>query len=254
MSKRSESVEEYLEAIYKLSRGDGESGATVSQLAAALQVSPPSVSEMLGRLRGAGLVEEGGGRGIALTPQGKREGASLVRRHRLSERFLTEILDVPWDEVHAEACRFEHAISPEVEARLAAQLGYPRTCPHGHVIPDADGACVEEPLRPLAELEPGEHATIGRISDEQPELLRYLASLGLLPETSVTVESVAPFGGPLLVRVGAAQYALGREVAGKLLVRDRPGESGTERGIAAHARGGRPKRARARSRRQDRHA
>ncbi len=256
MRKRSESVEEYLEAIYKLSRDDGagEGGATVSQLAAALQVSPPSVSEMLGRLRAAGLVEEGGGRGIALTPQGELEGASLVRRHRLSERFLTEILDVPWDEVHAEACRFEHAISPDVEARLAAQLGYPRTCPHGHVIPDEDGACVDEPLRPLAELGPGERGTIGRISDEEPELLRYLASLGLLPDTSVIVESVAPFGGPLLVRVGDAQYALGREVAGKLLVRERPGERGVDSGAAAHARGEHPKRARVRGRRRDRRA
>jgi DtxR family Mn-dependent transcriptional regulator len=219
MSKRSESVEEYLEAIYKLSHGDGAGGATVSLLAAALQVSPPSVSEMLGRLRATGLVEEGNGRGVALTRQGQREAASLVRRHRLSERFLTEYLDVPWDEVHAEACRFEHAISPEVEARLAAQLGYPRTCPHGHAIPDENGLCTDEPLRSLAELEPGQGATIGRISDEEPELLRYLASLGLLPETRVAVESVAPFGGPLLVRVAGAQYALGREVAGKILVR-----------------------------------
>lgn len=219
MSKRSESVEEYLEAIYKLSRGDGEGGATVSLLAAALEVSPPSVSEMLGRLRAAGLVEEGSGRGVVLTAQGELEAASLVRRHRLSERFLTEYLDVPWDAVHAEACRFEHAISPEVEVRLAAQLGYPRTCPHGHAIPDENGACVEEPLRTLADLEPGEGATIGCISDEQPELLRYLSSLGLLPETRVAVDSVAPFGGPLLVRVAGAQYALGREVAGKILVR-----------------------------------
>jgi DtxR family transcriptional regulator, Mn-dependent transcriptional regulator len=252
MTKRSETVEEYLEAIYKLSRDDAEGGATVSLLAAALDVSPPSASQMLGRLRAAGLVEEGNGRGVVLTAQGAREAASLVRRHRLSERFLTEYLDVPWDEVHAEACRFEHAISPEVEARLAAQLGYPRTCPHGHVIPDEDGACVEEPLRPLAELEPGEGGTIARISDEQPELLRYLASLDLLPETSLVVENVAPFGGPLLVRLGDTQYALGREVAGKILVRQLPGERVARRGGPGHARGGRPKRARSRGRRQAR--
>lgn len=249
MTKRSESVEEYLEAIYKLSHEGTESEATVSQIAAALDVSPPSVSQMLGRLRAAGLVEEGNGRVAVLTEQGEREAASLVRRHRLSERFLTEYLGVPWEEVHAEACRFEHAISPEVEARLAAQLGYPRTCPHGHTIPDEDGVCVEEPMRPLVELEPGEHGTIGCISDERPELLRYLASLGLLPDTPVTVESVAPFGGPLLVRVGGTQYALGREVAGKVLVRERDGGSGAKPAGAAHRRGGRPKRARARGRR-----
>jgi len=248
MTKRSESVEEYLEAIYKLSREDVESGATVSTIATALDVSPPSASQMLARLRAAGLVEDGNGRGVALTAQGEREAASLVRRHRLSERFLTEYLDVPWDEVHAEACRFEHAISPEVEARLAAQLGYPRTCPHGHAIPDEDGVCVEERLRPLAELEAGERGTIGRISDEQPELLRYLASLGLLPDTHVTVESVAPFGGPLLVRVGDTQYALGREVAAKVLVRERHGGRGAAAEGAGRRRGGRPKRTRARGR------
>jgi DtxR family Mn-dependent transcriptional regulator len=216
VSKLSESVEEYLEAIYKLARGDG--GATVSRLAAVLEVSPPSVSEMIGRLRAAGLVAEGG-KSIELTADGLREGASLVRRHRLSERFLVDALGLPWDEAHAEACRLEHAISPEVEARLAAQLGHPETCPHGHSIPAEDGSFAEEQMRPLAQLASGEKGTIGCISDEEPELLRYLASLGLVPETGVEVESVAPFGGPLLVRVGAAQYALGREVAGKILVR-----------------------------------
>ncbi len=246
MTKRSESVEEYLEAIYKLSREGVAGGATVSQIAATLDVSPPSASQMLGRLRAAGLVEEGNGRGAVLTAQGEREAASLVRRHRLSERFLTEYLDVPWEDVHAEACRFEHAISPEVEARLAAQLGYPRTCPHGHAIPDEDGVCVDEPLRPLAELEPGGRGTIGRIADEDPELLRYLASLGLLPDTPVAVESVAPFGGPLLVRVGDAQYALGREVACKVLVRAR-GHHGALHGVAG-GREGRPRRTRARGR------
>jgi DtxR family Mn-dependent transcriptional regulator len=217
MMQRTQGIEEYLEAIFKLQRG--EAPVTVKRLADEMGVSPPSASEMLARLRAAGLVTEAGSPGIRLSEQGEVEGAALVRRHRLSERFLVDYLDMPWDVVHEEACKLEHVLSPEVEARLAAQLGNPRTCPHGHVIPDADGSLVEEELRPLAQLAPGERGVIACISEEDGALLRYLGSLGLVPDTSVEVESIAPFGGPLLVRVGAAQYALGREVAGKILLR-----------------------------------
>jgi DtxR family transcriptional regulator, Mn-dependent transcriptional regulator len=218
MARKSESREEYLEAIFKLERT--QEGVTVSRLAAELDVAPPSVSEMLTRLTGAGLVTRTSSGAIALTDQGRLEGARLVRRHRLSERFLVDYLNLPWDQVHDEACKFEHVLSDEVEARLAAQLGNPSTCPHGQAIPDPDGVLAERPARPLADLASGQRAVITRISDEQPELLRYLASLGLLPETPVEVEGIAPFGGPLLVRVAGAQYALGREVAGKIFVSD----------------------------------
>lgn len=217
MSTRTQNVEEYLEAIFKLQLGADP--VTVTRLAGELGVAPPSVSEMVGRLRAVGLVEQPGeDRRIMLTEEGAAEGASLVRRHRLSERFLVDYLDMPWDEVHDEACKLEHVLSPEVEARLAEQLGNPLTCPHGHAIPDEDGSIVEPQMRPLSELQPGDEAVIGCITEEQSDLLRYLASLGLLPETPVAVESVAPFNGPLLVRVGGSQYALGREVTDKILV------------------------------------
>jgi DtxR family Mn-dependent transcriptional regulator len=215
--QRTQSAEEYLEAIFKLERD--RRPVTIKRLADELGVSPPSASEMVRRLRGAGLVAEPETRGVKLTPQGELEGARLVRRHRLSERFLVDYLDMPWDAVHEEACKFEHVLSAEVEARLAEHLGHPRTCPHGHPIPGEDGSLAEERLRPLAELEPGEEGVIGCIAQEDGELLRYLGSLGLVPETRVEVQSVAPFGGPLLVHVGSAQYALGREVAGKILLR-----------------------------------
>jgi DtxR family Mn-dependent transcriptional regulator len=217
VDKLTQSAEEYLEAIFKLAR-DG-APVTVGQIAEALGVSPPSVSEMVRRLRAAGFVAEDRGSGVELTPEGSAEGARLVRRHRLSERFLVDVLDMPWDAVHEEACKLEHALSPEVEARLAAQLGNPRTCPHGQVIPDEDGELAEEPLRALSDLGPGDAGTISCVTEEKADLLRYLASLGLLPDTDVAVESVAPFGGPVLVRVADAQYALGREVAGKIMVR-----------------------------------
>jgi DtxR family transcriptional regulator, Mn-dependent transcriptional regulator len=216
MPQLTESTEEYLEAIYKLSR---DSTVTVGRLATALEVSPPSVSQMVGRLEHAGLVERDASSGIGLTPEGLVAALRLVRRHRLSERFLADYLDLPWDQVHEEACKFEHVLSEEVEERLAAQLGNPRTCPHGHVIPDEDGLALDEPAVPLTDLGEGAATTIVRISDERPDLLRYLASLGLLPQTQIRVEGVAPFGGPYLVRVREAQYALGREVAGKIFVR-----------------------------------
>ena len=218
MNKRTQNTEEYLEAIFKLQLGPDP--VTVTRLAGELGVAPPSVSEMIGRLRAAGLVEQQGeDRTIALTEEGAAEGASLVRRHRLSERFLVDYLDMPWDAVHDEACKLEHVLSPEVEARLAEQLGNPRTCPHGHAIPGEDGSLPElddAPARRARSRRRGRHRLHRR--GERATCCRYLASLGLLPDTPVEVESVAPFNGPLLVRVAGSQYALGREVTDKILV------------------------------------
>lgn len=214
--QRSQSTEEYLEALYKL--GHNEGGITVGRLAAELKVAPSSASQMLVRLTEEGLVVRRQEGAIALTDDGEREGAQLVRRHRLSERFLADLLELPWDQVHDEACKMEHALSPEVEARLAERLGHPLTCPHGHVIPDEEGRVAEVPTRPLDELRPGERGIIARVAEDQPDLLRYLASLGLVPQACVSVESIAPFGGPHLVRVGESEYAVGREVAARVFV------------------------------------
>lgn len=217
MVRRSESTEEYLEAMFKLSRTP--EGITVGRLASELGVAPSSVSQMMRRLVAAGLASRDIDGHVTLTRRGRREGAVLVRRHRLSERFLVDVLALPWDKVHEEACRMEHALSPEVEARLAATLGNPTACPHGYAIPDENGEIAEDAARPLADLQAGEGGVISCVDEAEPELLRYLSSLGLLPETRVTVESVAPFGGPQLVRVGSSQYALGREVAARVYVR-----------------------------------
>jgi DtxR family Mn-dependent transcriptional regulator len=215
-TQRSQSTEEYLESLFKLSRSDG--GITVGRLAADLHVAPSSASQMLVRLAEEGLVVRRPDGAIVLTGEGEREGARLVRRHRLSERFLADLLQMPWDRVHEEACKMEHALSPEVEAALAERLGHPLTCPHGHEIPDEDGHVAEVPTLPLEELRPGEAGIIARVAEDQPDLLRYLASLGLVPQARVSVQSIAPFGGPYLVRVGESEYAVGREVAARVFV------------------------------------
>ncbi len=217
MNQRSESREEYLEAIFKSAQSP--EGATVTRLAEELGLATASVSQMVARLSSEGLVRRDEAHRVVLTDEGRAAAVRLVRRHRLSERFLTDYLDLPWDQVHEEACKLEHVLSDEVEARLAAQLGNPQTCPHGRPIPGEDGELASEEARPLAGLSAGEKSTISFVSDEKPDLLRYLSSLGLLPETAVSVEDVAPFGGPLLIRVGRARYALGREVACKIFVR-----------------------------------
>jgi DtxR family transcriptional regulator, Mn-dependent transcriptional regulator len=216
--KLSESREEYLEALFHLCGGP-EGATTVSGVAQELDVSPASVSQMMARLAKDGVVERGESGEIRLTSGGRSDAAKLVRRHRLSERFLTDYLRLPWDKVHEPACRLEHALTDEVEEELATRLGNPQTCPHGRAIPNAAGEIAEEDIESLADASAGRECVISFVSDEQPDLLRYLGSLGLLPETPVTVEEVAPFNGPLLVCVGRARYALGRDVARKIFVR-----------------------------------
>ena len=212
----SESREEYLEAIFKLA--ETKAGVTVGRLAQELGVSPASVSEMVGRLTKAGALIRDQHDRIAFSETGRLEAVRLVRRHRLSECLLADYLGLPWDQVHEEACKFEHVLSDAVEASLAERLGHPLTCPHGRAIPDANGMLAEETSRTLADLAPGDRSTIAHVSEERPELLRYLAGLGLIPGADVTVEEVAPFEGPLQILVGEARHPLAREVARKLFV------------------------------------
>lgn len=206
-------IEEYLESIYKLQQV--QHPVSTSRLAEHLRLSPPSVSEMMKKLVQKGLINYAE-KGVCLTEEGSVIAKKVIRRHRLSERLLTDILGFGWDEVHDEACRLEHAISPEMEERIAKSLGDPKTCPHGFPIPDKDGVMVKEKVRRLSDLKASEKGTIVSVFEEDPKMLQYLASLGLLPDVPITVEEVAPFGGPLIVRVSGSRYALGREVASKI--------------------------------------
>jgi DtxR family Mn-dependent transcriptional regulator len=209
-------TEEYLESIYKLQ--EEQHPVSTSRLAEHLKLQAPSVSEMVKKLTGKGLVFHSE-KGVCLTDEGKSLAKKVIRRHRLSERLLTDILGFKWDEVHDEACRLEHAISPEMEDRIAESLGNPKTCPHGHPIPDKDGKLIKEKVKPLSELKAREKGIIVNVFEEDPKMLKYLASLGLIPDVCVKVEEVAPFGGPLIVCVAGSRYALGREVASKIKVK-----------------------------------
>lgn len=209
MSLRAANQEEYLEQIYRL---DSTGRVQLSALARTLDVKAPSVTEMCRTLSDKGLVIYEPHTGVSLTDAGRSQGAQLVRRHRLAERMLTDLVGLPWELAHDEACKFEHVISSEVERLLAQAL--PKTCPHGNPI---DGEAAE--AESLADLQPGAKGEVVRIEREETHVLRYLAQLGLVPGASVEVVNHAPFNGPLLIAVGDANYAVGRDIAERVMVK-----------------------------------
>lgn len=155
---------------------------------------------------------------IQLSDPGRAQAFALLRRHRIVERHMTDVLGLDWARAHDEADKFEHLVSRETEAQLAAQLGDPATCPHGNPIPRAD-ANRESNAVPLPHCPPHTCASIVRISAETLLTLQHLATLGLLPNVEIQVENLAPFNGPVLVSVGRAHYALGRDLASRIWVR-----------------------------------
>jgi DtxR family Mn-dependent transcriptional regulator len=208
-------LEEYLEAIHEL----GEEGMVVIQarLAERLGHSAPAVSEMIKRLRDEGYVEVRG-RSLLLTDLGRRVAESVVRKHRLAERLLTDIIGLPWEKAHLEAGRWEHVISDEVEARLIEVLGHPTTCPHGNPIPGSGGT--EPRVSALSESRRGDHVRLERVT-EQVEIdsasMEYLSDHGFVPGTQATVASRAP-DGTLTLDLGEHMIALGPGIASQLFV------------------------------------
>jgi DtxR family Mn-dependent transcriptional regulator len=183
---RSERVEEYLEAISK--RQKTEMPVSTSSLAADLGVSLPAVTDMIRRLEAEGLINYEHNRGVSLTAEGSRAALTTIRRHRLWERFLTDILGLRWDKVHDAACRLEHAISPDMEESLASLLSYTDTCPHGNPIPDKNGHVKDEDARPLSEFEVGQRVRISAVVKEDGRLLRKIEKWGLKPKSIVKIE------------------------------------------------------------------
>jgi DtxR family Mn-dependent transcriptional regulator len=189
------------------------------EIAAHLNISHASVSENMKKLASAGLVDHLPYKGVRLSAKGRKLAIDVVRRHRLSERFLTDKLGVEWAKSHVEAHKMEHGISKVVEGKMYKMLGKPKTCPHGNPVPDANGRITEEPSKPLVDFEKNDRLKIVKITDEEPKLLCYLATLGLMPRTHIKVEQRAPFNGPVMVKVGNAVYALGRKIAEAIWVR-----------------------------------
>jgi DtxR family transcriptional regulator, Mn-dependent transcriptional regulator len=209
-------VEDYLKAIYQLSVADAPVGT--SAIAERLGIAPASVTGMLKRLGQQGLIEHELYQGASLTERGQREAVRMIRRHRVLELFLVEVLGYTWDQVHEEAERLEHAASDELVDRMAGVLGDPEVDPHGHPIPSSVDQFRPADLPKLAELEPGDRAILRRVSDEDPEALRYLARLNLLPGAEVEVLERTPFHGPLRIRVGQSEEMVGLELAARLCV------------------------------------
>jgi DtxR family Mn-dependent transcriptional regulator len=209
---RSHAVEDYAKAIYMLETRDGEPVST-NALAERLDVTPGSVSAMLRKLDELGLVTHQPYRGTRLSPPGRRVALEVIRHHRLLELFLAEVLDMPWDRVHQEAEVLEHVLSAELEEVIAAKLGNPTRDPHGDPIPSVDYEIDEGETSRLADLEPGATGVFVRVSDSEPEMLRYLGERGVAPGASFEVIDRQPFGGPLFVRFAKQVHPLGGELA-----------------------------------------
>ncbi len=203
-------VEDYLKAACLLRTEEPGAPVTVQRLAGRLGVAAPSVTNMVKRLAELGLLVHEPSRGVALTPAGERIALEVVRRHRLLEPYLVEALGYGWDEVHEEADQLEHHISEAMAARMATALGHPLADPHGDPIPRLDGSVPKVAELRLPDLPPGETAIVHRVADQAPERLRDLRRLGIRPGVAVTLLEALPFDGPIRVRVGGGEIAIGR--------------------------------------------
>jgi DtxR family Mn-dependent transcriptional regulator len=224
----SEAIEDYLQAIYEIELEHQRVSTTA--LAEWMQVKPASATGMLKKLAEMALVTYEPYQGATLTAKGKIRALEMIRHHHLVETFLAEVLDVPWDRVYEEAHRIEHALSEYVEARIDDVLGHPATCPHGAPIPTLDGKVVPRSRIRLSDLKTGQTATISRISGHDAALLRYLGKLELYPQTEFAVIDVAPFEGPLTVRIGETEHVIGRQVANHVFVDQVRSEDEYEKG------------------------
>ena len=209
---RSAAVEDYAKAIYALERRGGEE-VTTNALAERLGVTAGSASGMVKRLGELGLVEHEPYHGVSLTEDGRRVALEVLRHHRLLELYLAESLGVPWDRVHQEAEVLEHVLSEELEELIAARLGDPTRDPHGDPIPTRDLKIDEGDSVSLQSLQAGARGTFTRVSDSDPQMLRFLAERGIAPGGEFEVVEKQPFDGPLFVRFGDEVHVLGGALA-----------------------------------------
>lgn len=215
----SRSTQDYLKQIFELS--DHGTPASTNDLAARLKIAPASVTGMVQKLATAKppLVDYRKRQGVTLTETGQRAALEVIRHHRLLESWLVQSLGYTWDEVHEEACRLEHVISEDFEARIAAALGHPTHDPHGDPIPDADLDLPNEQVQPLSSLRPVQQAVIQRVNDENPEFLRHLEKIGLTLGTQLTVKAYSPIDNNLTLSVvGYPSSVVGLAITSKIFV------------------------------------
>src|SRR6202142_1899850 len=204
---RTPAIKHYAKGIFALESRSDEPVST-NALAERLAITPGSVSAMLKRLDELGLITHVPYRGVRLTADGRRIALEVIRHHRLLESYLAEALGMPWDRVHAEAEVLEHVISEDLEALIAAKLGHPTVDPHGDPIPSADLELDEPATDRMESLQPGDEGLFVRVSDSDPEMLRYLAERGISPGERFAVRDRQPFGGPLFVVFGDREPAI----------------------------------------------
>ncbi|MEK6755378.1 MAG: metal-dependent transcriptional regulator [Bacteroidota bacterium] len=214
----SEQVENYLKNIYKLQESEGK--VTTTSLSERLRISPPSVTEMIKKLADEGSVTHTPYKGVELTAEGRMRALRIIRRHRLWELFLAEVLKYPWDEIDEEAERLEHFTSERLEQRLDEALGHPRKDPHGHIIPTAGGDVEEAALLSLADVEPGTTVAVARVSDSSPEILQYAAKLGIILNKKIKVKDRIEFDGSLRVEVGRKEQFVSSKLAKNIFVEE----------------------------------
>jgi DtxR family Mn-dependent transcriptional regulator len=210
------SVQDYLLAIYRLQAA--EPSASTTAVAARLGVAPASVSGMVRKLDREGLVDHVPYHGVVLTEAGEREALRLLRRHRLWELFLSEVLGLPWDEVHPEADRLEHATSDKVADLLAVFLDEPQEDPHGQRIPDRYGSLPPRSSQKLSDVEVGGTFRVVQVLDDDPSLLRRLGDLGLVPGASLQVVGQSSLDGHLTLRLGSREFSLEHDAASRVSV------------------------------------
>jgi DtxR family Mn-dependent transcriptional regulator len=215
-STTSPAAQDYLKGLWHLERESRARAVSTKAIAERMEVSAASATSMLKKLSAMGLVVHHSYRGAALTDAGRKVALEVIRHHRLLETYLAEALGVPWDEVHDEAEVLEHFLSEGLEDRISSLLGNPAVDPHGHPIPTKDGALADVPARALWQTSEGEHVVVGRVSDDEATVLRYLDGVGIRPGAKVEVVGRGPVEGPLFVRTEALPgdtHALSRELA-----------------------------------------
>ena len=215
-----QSIQDYLKHIYELTE-NGESASTTA-LASKLKISAPSVTGMIQKLATSkpALVEYQKHQGATLTRDGKKAALEVIRHHRLLEAWLVKTLGYSWDEVHGEADKLEHVISEDFEARMAEALGNPTRDPHGELIPSANLTMPADNSCPLASLRTNETATVRRVSDDDPALLRHLREIGVVPEVKITVKNYSEFDGNLTIKVQGqkSNVILGKAITSQVFV------------------------------------